>query len=47
MHSLRSGISEASVQSAASWSSGAMVARYRKAMAAEFALDEFKRSWTP
>ena len=46
VHSLRSGISEASVRSAAGWSSGAMVARYTKAMAAELALDEFQRAWS-
>ena len=42
-HALRKGISEASVRSAAGWSSGAMVARYTRAMSAEIAMDEFKR----
>ena len=45
VHSLRKGISEVSVRSAAGWSSGAMVARYTRAMSAELALDEFRRSW--
>lgn len=33
------------VRSAAGWSSGAMVARYTRAMSAELALDEIQRSW--
>ena len=45
VHSLRKGISEASVRSAAGWSSGAMVARYTRAMSAELAQDEFRRAW--
>lgn len=44
VEALRSGISEASVRSAAGWSSGAMVARYTRAMASELALEEFKRA---
>ena len=46
VQSLRSGVSETSVRSAAGWSSGAMVARYTRAMSAELALDEFQRAWT-
>jgi integrase len=45
VQSLRIGVSETSVRSAAGWSSGAMVARYTRAMSAELALDEFQRSW--
>ena len=45
VQSLRSGVSETSVRSAAGWSSGAMVARYTRAMSAELAIDEFQRSW--
>jgi hypothetical protein len=32
-----------SVQTAAGWSSGAMVARYSSAMSAELAINEFQR----
>ena len=46
VHSLRQGVSETSVRSAAGWSSGAMVARYTRAMSSDLAIDEFKRSWT-
>ena len=46
VHALRNGVSEASVRSAAGWSSGAMVARYTRAKAGELALDEFRRSWS-
>jgi len=45
VQSLRCGVSEASVRSAAGWSSGAMVARYTRAMSAELALDEFRGAW--
>lgn len=45
VHALRSGVSEASVRSAAGWSSGAMVARYTRAKAGELAIDEFRRTW--
>jgi len=45
VESLMTGVSEASVRSAAGWSSGAMVARYTRAMASELALQEFQRSW--
>lgn len=45
VQSLRNGVSEASVRSAAGWSSGAMVSRYTRALASELALDEFQRSW--
>lgn len=46
VHALRSGVSEASVRSAAGWSSGAMVARYTRAKAGELAIDEFRRTWS-
>ena len=46
VHALRNGISEASVRSAAGWSSGAMVARYTRAKAGELAIDEFRRAWS-
>jgi integrase len=46
VEALRFGVSEASVRSAAGWSSGAMVARYTRAKAGELALDEFRRSWS-
>jgi hypothetical protein len=45
VQSLRSGVSETSVRSAAGWSSGAMVARYTRAMSAELAVDEFRGAW--
>lgn len=45
VRALRNGISEASVRSAAGWSSGAMVARYTRAKAGELAIDEFRRTW--
>lgn len=45
VHSLRAGISETSVRSAAGWSSGAMVARYTRAKAAELALHEYRATW--
>ena len=45
VQSLRIGVSETSVRAAEGWSSGAMVARYTRAMSAELALDEFQRSW--
>lgn len=45
VEALRAGISEASVRSAAGWTSGAMVARYTKALAEDLAVDEFRRSW--
>ena len=46
VESLRSGISEASVRTAAGWSSGAMVARYTSALAGELAIDEFVSAWS-
>ncbi len=46
VHSLRNGVSEVSVRSAAGWSSGAMVARYTRALSGELAVEEFQRSWT-
>ena len=45
VHSLRCGVSEVSVRSAAGWSSGTMVARYTKALSGELAVEEFHRSW--
>ena len=45
VHSLRNGVSEVSVRSAAGWSSGAMVARYTRALSGELAVEEFQRSW--
>ena len=45
MRALRSGVSEASVRAAAGWSSGAMVARYTRALSGELAVDEFQRVW--
>lgn len=42
VHSLRSGISQVSVQAVAGWSTGAMCQRYIKALAAELAIDEFR-----
>ena len=44
VQSLRCGISETSVRSAAGWSSGAMVARYTRAVSTELAIDEFQQS---
>jgi integrase len=45
VHSLRNGVSETSLKSAAGWSSGAMVSRYTSALSSELALDEFHASW--
>jgi integrase len=45
VRALRSGVSETSVRAAAGWSSGAMVARYTRALSGELAIDEFQRSW--
>ena len=45
VQALRSGVSETSVRAAAGWSSGAMVARYTRALSGELAVEEFKRSW--
>lgn len=45
VRALRMGVSEASVKSAAGWSSGAMVSRYTSALSNELAIDEFKKSW--
>ena len=42
VHSLRSGISQTSVQTAAGWTSGAMVNRYTSAVSAELAMHEFR-----
>ena len=46
VQALRNGVSEASVRAAAGWSSGAMVARYTRALSGELAVEEFRRSWT-
>lgn len=43
--SLRLGVSEASVRSAAGWTSGAMVVRYTKKLSQELAIEEFQRTW--
>jgi len=45
VQALRCGVSETSVRAAAGWSSGAMVARYTRALSGELALDEFSRLW--
>ena len=45
VQALRNGVSETSVRAAAGWSSGAMVARYTRALSGELAVEEFKRSW--
>ena len=45
VQALRSGVSETSVRAAAGWSSGAMVARYTRALSGELAIEEFRRSW--
>ena len=46
VQALRSGVSETSVRAAAGWSSGAMVARYTRALSGELAISEFQRSWS-
>lgn len=43
--SLRRGVSEVSVRTAAGWKTGAMVARYTAALSEELALAEFERIW--
>ena len=45
VQALRGGVSETSVRAAAGWSSGAMVARYTRALSGELAVEEFQRSW--
>jgi len=45
VQALRSGVSETSVRAAAGWSSGAMVARYTRALSGELAVEEFQKSW--
>jgi integrase/recombinase XerD len=45
VQALRSGVSETSVRAAAGWASGAMVARYTRALSGELAVEEFQRSW--
>ena len=45
VQALRSGVSETSVKAAAGWSSGAMVARYTRALSGELAVKEFQRGW--
>jgi hypothetical protein len=42
---LRRGVSETSVRAAAGWSSGAMLARYTRALSGELAMDEFQKAW--
>ena len=46
VEALRNGVSETSVRAAAGWSSGAMVARYTRALSGELAVEEFQRSWS-
>ena len=46
VQALRNGVSETSVRAAAGWSSGAMVARYTRALSGELAVEEFQRSWS-
>ena len=46
VQALRGGVSETSVRAAAGWSSGAMVARYTRALSGELAVEEFQRSWS-
>jgi integrase/recombinase XerD len=46
VQALRTGVSETSVRAAAGWASGAMVARYTRALSGELAVEEFQRSWT-
>ena len=46
VYALKRGISQVSVQTAAGWSSGAMVTRYTAAMSSELAVQEFTRSST-
>lgn len=45
VESLRRGISETSVRTAAGWRSGSMVVRYTAALSQELAIAEFQRSW--
>lgn len=45
VESLRKGVSESSVRAVAGWSSGAMVARYTRALSGELAISEFQRAW--
>jgi len=46
VQALRNGVSQTSVRAAAGWSSGAMVARYTRALSGELAIEEFQRSWS-
>jgi len=45
VHALTFGVSEASIKSAAGWSSGAMVSRYTQTLALPIAKAEFSRAW--
>jgi integrase/recombinase XerD len=45
VHALRSGVSEASVRSAAGWQGSVMVSLYTRTLAGELAMDEFSRVW--
>ena len=45
VESLRKGVSETSVRAVAGWSSGAMVARYTRALSGDLAVAEFQRAW--
>lgn len=46
VEALRGGVSEASLRTAAGWSSGAMVSRYTTALKDEVSLAEFARVWS-
>ena len=39
-------VDPALVRAAADWSSGAMVARYTRALSGELVVEEFQRSWS-
>ena len=45
VQALRSGVSEASVRTAAGWQGSAMVSLYTRTLAGELAIDEFCRVW--
>ena len=47
VNSLRSGVSQTSVQAAGGWASGAMVTRYTAAVSGELAISEFRRRQDP
>lgn len=45
VQALSNGVSETFIRVTAGWSSGALVARYTRALAGELAIEEFQRSW--